>query len=164
MAQEDLEVTRWRDAFSALLKDAPADYERRYHQYRAFQRILQEELSRSLGHALREYLVSQRQATFAEKVALTERLDQQLRDLGLALLCHGPDRPGVLTAESTGEKPIDRGQFVLAVKGPAGEHGKIMWKRRTLPLDLIELIPDEPDAFAARVASARARSGRQHSR
>ena len=105
MTQEDPDEKRWREALTALLNDVPFDYPRRYQEFSALRESFYRQLAIGLAQPLRDYLSAMPQETFEKKAALAQQVNEELRRLGLALLCHRTYRPA--TAIHSGRCPND---------------------------------------------------------
>jgi len=153
MSQEDRSERRWREAFTAILKDTPTDYSRRHEQMTAIRQSFYRQLAIALAQPLRDYLVSLPQETYEQKSHLARWLNEQLNSVGLAVLCHRTYRPATLIAESDS---TGKGYYALEVHDESSHHIRTLSKRRSLPF--IELVQDDPNA--APPLSARVTKGR----
>jgi hypothetical protein len=161
MVQESEEEARWRTTFGELLKDAPADYSRRYQQFGILREAFYEQLGRLLAPALRDYLRSQPQDTLDAKTMLANRLNEDLRRIGLAILCPRTGKPAMLAVSSGKDDATGRGYFALEVQDNAGNSVQTTPKTRNIPLlDHLQLTQNDP-SIAAPIATRLKRDGKQ---
>jgi hypothetical protein len=160
MAQESPEEARWRITFRALLKEAPQDYSRRYHQFGMLRETFYGELARLLAPALREYLRTQPQDTVDAKTTLATRLNEELRNIGLAILCPRTGRPATLAVYSGKDDATGRGYFGLEVQDHVGNSVQTTPKMRSIPLLDHLMLTQNDSSIAAPLATRMRRNSK----
>lgn len=113
-------------------------------------RIVQEELARELGELLNGRAASMPQATYEQKKALANWVNNELRPLGLAVRCPATGRPAVLQASVGNDRAV--GAFRFDTLAADGGREQRSWATR---LPRLELVVDTSARVPRRIGPGR---------
>lgn len=127
----------WGEVLSALASGLPADYEEFTAAARALGRCFHCELATAMQPRLNSHLRTLPSDTYAEKQYIATWVNEQLRELGLAIRCPKTGKPANLIADvQAGEDSASR--FRLDVRTDEGGRTRTFSSRDLFDLELME--------------------------
>ena len=143
---KEIQKQAWQKVFSTLLDRLPTDYTAAYPQLLELRSIFHHELASCMQARLNEHLTKLELDSYQQKQGIATWVNQQLREVGLAIRDPKTGRPATLVAD-TRDANDELGRFRFDVRDDDGRTRRT-FTSNTLPL--LELMEDEVrrEAFA----------------
>ena len=125
----------------SLFDRLPDGYARHYAKVRSIRQAFHLELAAALAPALNEHVVGLPQDTPEERQEMVAWINQQLRDIGLAVKCPTTGQPAVLVVDRQDRQHPEITRFRFSVRSPEGKQSHTAARRNLGELELTEHRP-----------------------
>jgi hypothetical protein len=125
----------------SLFDRLPDSYSDRYAKVRSIRRQFHAELADALTATLNEHVVGLPQDTPEERQEMAAWINQQLRDIGLAVKCPATGQPAVLVVDRQDRQHPEITRFRFSVRAPDGKQSHTAARRNLGELVLTEHRP-----------------------
>ena len=147
--KREVQQRAWRNAFETLIEGLPEKYLGFASAAQKLENALRTELAAAIQPRLNVHIRSLPHETYAEKQTVASWVNDELRQLGLAIRCPRTGQPAILIADVQGG--IDSAsRFRLEIRGIDGSRTRTICSREMLELEImVDAIRPEP--FSRRI-------------